>query len=261
MKKIKNKIVTYMAIFMLVVGLGIAVPAANAANVLDNEGSGRDLGDLFILNELFAGGDSEGGGILNGSGNSSLGDLFVLDRLFGDSDGQGISSGSNSNLGDLFVLDKLFSDGGSGGGIFNGDSNNLGNLFILDRLFGENTDGVFGSGSTSSGNNDLGDLFILNKLFSDGGSGDGIFGGSGSSNLGNLFILDELFSDGGGVLNGDGDVSRIEVESGDTLSQIAADYLGDANCYTEIASLNNISNPNEIYPGEVFELPDSTVCN
>lgn len=31
--------------------------------------------------------------------------------------------------------------------------------------------------------------------------------------------------------------------------------LGDGTRYKEIAKLNNISNPNKIYPGQVFRLP------
>ena len=42
------------------------------------------------------------------------------------------------------------------------------------------------------------------------------------------------------------------VQKGDTLWAIAKKYLGDGKKYTELAKLNNISNPNLIYPGEVI---------
>ncbi|WP_291579563.1 LysM peptidoglycan-binding domain-containing protein [Clostridium sp. UBA6640] len=45
------------------------------------------------------------------------------------------------------------------------------------------------------------------------------------------------------------------VVSGDTLWHIAKRYLGDGARYPEIAKLNNIQNPNLIYPGQVFKIP------
>ncbi len=45
------------------------------------------------------------------------------------------------------------------------------------------------------------------------------------------------------------------VVEGDTLWHIAKMYLGDGSRYPEIASLNNISNPDLIYPGQVFQIP------
>lgn len=47
------------------------------------------------------------------------------------------------------------------------------------------------------------------------------------------------------------------VKSGDTLWAIAKRELNDGSRYKEIAELNNISNPNLIYPGQVFKLPES----
>ena len=46
----------------------------------------------------------------------------------------------------------------------------------------------------------------------------------------------------------------VKVESGDTLSQIALDYLGSANKYTQLAAINNISNPNLIYIGQIIKI-------
>ncbi|NLY46763.1 MAG: LysM peptidoglycan-binding domain-containing protein [Tissierella sp.] len=44
------------------------------------------------------------------------------------------------------------------------------------------------------------------------------------------------------------------VEAGDTLWAIAKKQLNDGSKYTEIAKLNNISNPNLIQPGQVLRL-------
>lgn len=44
------------------------------------------------------------------------------------------------------------------------------------------------------------------------------------------------------------------VKSGDCLWNICKQYLGDGSKYPEIAKLNNISNPNLIYPGQVLKL-------
>lgn len=46
------------------------------------------------------------------------------------------------------------------------------------------------------------------------------------------------------------------VKSGDTLWQIAKRQLGDGSRYTEIASLNNIKNPNLITVGQELKLPE-----
>lgn len=44
------------------------------------------------------------------------------------------------------------------------------------------------------------------------------------------------------------------VKSGDTLWSIAKKYLGDGSKYTQLAKLNNISNPNIIKVGQVIKL-------
>lgn len=44
------------------------------------------------------------------------------------------------------------------------------------------------------------------------------------------------------------------VKRGDTLSGIASKYLGSPEKYKQIASENNIRNPNLIYPGQVFKI-------
>lgn len=45
------------------------------------------------------------------------------------------------------------------------------------------------------------------------------------------------------------------VRSGDTLWAIARKFYGNGAEYTKIASANGISNPNLIYPGQVFSIP------
>lgn len=81
--------------------------------------------------------------------------------------------------------------------------------------------------------------------------------------------LQLTFDDGGGAwLGGWLSVSQTEqetgkkqesvvshtVKKGDTLWAIAKKYLGDGKKYTQIASENNIKNPNLIYPGQVFKI-------
>ena len=45
------------------------------------------------------------------------------------------------------------------------------------------------------------------------------------------------------------------VVAGDTLFNIAKQYLGDGNRYTELAKANNIANPDHIEVGQVIEIP------
>jgi nucleoid-associated protein YgaU len=47
------------------------------------------------------------------------------------------------------------------------------------------------------------------------------------------------------------------VKSGDTLSKIAKDKLGDANAYMEIFNANKdqLSDPDKIKPGQVLKIP------
>jgi nucleoid-associated protein YgaU len=50
-------------------------------------------------------------------------------------------------------------------------------------------------------------------------------------------------------------VRSYTVKSGDTLSSIAAKLLGDYRRWTEIADLNNLRDPNVIYPGQKILVP------
>jgi LysM repeat protein len=45
------------------------------------------------------------------------------------------------------------------------------------------------------------------------------------------------------------------VAAGDTLFNIAKEFLGDGNRYTELAQHNNIANPDHIEVGQVIEIP------
>ena len=51
--------------------------------------------------------------------------------------------------------------------------------------------------------------------------------------------------------------SYYTIQSGDTLSKIAADKYGDASDYTKIFEANRevIGDPDKIYPGQVIRLP------
>lgn len=46
------------------------------------------------------------------------------------------------------------------------------------------------------------------------------------------------------------------VESGDSISIIARDIVGDISRWPEIAAINNLAQPYVIYPGQVLEVPD-----
>jgi nucleoid-associated protein YgaU len=49
------------------------------------------------------------------------------------------------------------------------------------------------------------------------------------------------------------------VKSGDTLSKIAKQHLGDANAYMKIfeANRDQLSDPDKIYPGQVLKIPQA----
>ena len=49
-----------------------------------------------------------------------------------------------------------------------------------------------------------------------------------------------------------------EVQSGDTLSSIAKQHLGDANAYNRIFAANQpmLKDPDEIYPGQMLIIPE-----
>lgn len=53
--------------------------------------------------------------------------------------------------------------------------------------------------------------------------------------------------------------STYTVKSGDTLSKIAKDHLGDANAYMKIfeANKDQLSDPDKIKPGQVLKIPSA----
>ena len=50
-------------------------------------------------------------------------------------------------------------------------------------------------------------------------------------------------------------LKKYTVQSGDTLSKISKEMLGDANRYMEIANANNISDPDKINVGQELIIP------
>lgn len=54
------------------------------------------------------------------------------------------------------------------------------------------------------------------------------------------------------------DSNTVRVVKGDTLSGIAKTYLGDWRKYTQLASINNIPDPNKIYIGQIIKLSPTT---
>ncbi len=60
-----------------------------------------------------------------------------------------------------------------------------------------------------------------------------------------------------GLGNAASSAKTYTVKSGDTLSKIAKDHLGDANDYMRIFDLNKdqLSDPDKIKPGQVLRLP------
>lgn len=53
-------------------------------------------------------------------------------------------------------------------------------------------------------------------------------------------------------------MSTYTVKSGDTISKIALNVLGNMNLWPKLAALNGIASPYLIYPGQVLQLPALT---
>jgi LysM repeat protein len=71
-------------------------------------------------------------------------------------------------------------------------------------------------------------------------------------------IVAEIEVKGGGGAAATGTSGRTyTVKSGDTLSAIAKQHLGDANAYTKIfeANRDQLSDPDKIKPGQVLKIP------
>ena len=64
---------------------------------------------------------------------------------------------------------------------------------------------------------------------------------------------------GGGAAAGGQSGQTYTVKSGDTLSKIAKDQLGDANAYMKIFNANKdqLSDPDMIKPGQVLKIPSA----
>ena len=62
---------------------------------------------------------------------------------------------------------------------------------------------------------------------------------------------------GGGASAAGTGAQTYTVKSGDTLSKIAKEYLGDANAYMAIfeANRDQLSDPDKIKPGQVLKIP------
>jgi nucleoid-associated protein YgaU len=74
-------------------------------------------------------------------------------------------------------------------------------------------------------------------------------------------VVADIKATGGGASAGAGGGSHTyTVKSGDTLSQIAKDHLGDANAYMDIFNANKdqLQDPDKIKPGQVLRIPAAT---
>lgn len=69
-------------------------------------------------------------------------------------------------------------------------------------------------------------------------------------------VADIKVSGGGGVATATQE-RTYTVKSGDTLSKIAKEHLGDANAYMKIFNANKdqLSDPDKIKPGQVLKIP------
>jgi nucleoid-associated protein YgaU len=72
-------------------------------------------------------------------------------------------------------------------------------------------------------------------------------------------IVADIKATGGGAKSGGG-AQSYTVKSGDTLSKIAKEHLGDANAYMDIFNANKdqLTDPDKIKPGQVLKMPSVT---
>ena len=70
-------------------------------------------------------------------------------------------------------------------------------------------------------------------------------------------IVADIKVTGGGAAGSAAAGQTYTVKSGDTLSKIAKDRLGDANAYMKIFNANKdqLSDPDKIQPGQVLKIP------
>lgn len=119
-------------------------------------------------------------------------------------------------------------------GVTTSDGISLEELIILDSLM-DNEVGVTDDSGTTT---DDGDGLDLGNLDVD-------------SDLGKLLVLQSLFNGGVGIGGG----TSVMIESGDTLSAIALQFLGDASLADEIAAQNGIVDADFIQTGQVITIP------
>jgi len=77
--------------------------------------------------------------------------------------------------------------------------------------------------------------------------------------VGNVKYIDAVDDSGLAGAQAQGPAPKVhEVQSGDTLSKIARQHYSDANAYGQIFEANRpmLSDPDEIYPGQVLIIPE-----
>ena len=77
--------------------------------------------------------------------------------------------------------------------------------------------------------------------------------------VGNVKYIDAVDDSGLAGGQAQGAAPKVhEVQSGETLSAIAKEHYGDANAYNRIFEANRpmLSDPDEIYPGQVLIIPE-----
>ena len=73
-------------------------------------------------------------------------------------------------------------------------------------------------------------------------------------------IVADIKATGGAGAAAGGAGQTYTVKSGDTLSKIAKEHLGDANAYMDIFNANKdqLKDPDKIKPGQVLKIPQAT---
>ena len=76
-------------------------------------------------------------------------------------------------------------------------------------------------------------------------------------------VVADIKATGGGAASGGasaGPAQTYTVKSGDTLSKIAKEHLGDAKAYMDIFNANKdqLTDPDKIKPGQVLKIPAAT---
>jgi nucleoid-associated protein YgaU len=71
------------------------------------------------------------------------------------------------------------------------------------------------------------------------------------------YATDDLAAAAAAAASGGTQTRSYTVKAGDTLSKIAKAHYGDANQYSKIfeANLNQLKDPDKIFPGQVLVIP------